>query len=124
MKMSTETLNKLLSMARETLDASLKNNRSQAIVILTQIGNIYCFYAPWEEYCATEDQIVTILAEKNDTAVAAVLGMWEDGCVDVVSYKLREKLVTLDERNREALLVLQGQAGYVVRTIDASIVKK
>lgn len=64
------------------------------------------------------------LAEKNDTAIEAVLGMWEDGCVDIISYKLREKLIALDERNRETLLVLQGQTGYVVRTVDASVVKK
>lgn len=118
---ATEPLIKLLTLAEETLANSPKTHMSQAIVFLTQAGNTYCFYTPLDNYSATEDQIVAILAEKNDTAINSLVAMWENGSIDIVSHSLRKKLIALNESNQNAWMFLRGDSGYTVCTINSTM---
>ena len=123
--MNTQVLEQLLRCARETLEASPKTPSSQVIVLKTVKGNAYAFTTPSfteepEAFASTEDQIVEALGNQKDTAVEAMVTMWADGCVDLPSFRFRQKLVALDPRNLETEMPLMAAEGtYAVRTIGA-----
>ncbi len=119
MELTVQTVNRMIDQACQTLETSPKTEMSQAVVILTRAGNSYCFHNTLEDLPAEEDRIVAALEEKNDTAVLCLIAVWRKGGVDVVSYGLREKLIALNDANREAWMPM-----LTVRTVGESMVKK
>ncbi len=119
MEMTLDTSIQMLKLAKDTLRLSRKNPMSQAIVILTQTGHYYAHAAALDTLPAAEDQIVERLRKKKDTAVQCVLVVWQNGGVDLPSYSLRQKLIALNESNRQAWLLLPS-----VRSIASTMVKE
>ncbi len=119
MEMTLDTCIQMLKLAQDTLRLCRKTPMSQAIVILTQAGHYYAHAADLDTLPAAEDQIVAGLLKKKDTAVQCVLVVWQNGGVDLPSYSLRQKLIDLNEANRQAWLLLPS-----VRSIDSTMVKE
>ncbi len=119
MKMTLEDGIRLLTLAKEALDAAPEEEDSQAIVLLTHAGNFHCYYTTLQDLPATEDRIVAELQAQAEAAVCALLVVWKKGGVDLPSYSLREKLIALEATNREALLFMP-----VVRLLESTMLQK
>ncbi len=110
MEMTLETIIQMQTMAKDAVYEAAKTMiRAEAVVILTQTGNVYCHCASWEDRAATEDRIVAELAEKKDTAVSLVAFMWKEGLSEGMVHapvSLQKKLLALNEANRQTWLYM------------------
>ena len=128
--MNSDIFAQLLDCARETLETSPKTPFSQAIALKTAKGNTYCFSTPSfteepEAFAAAEDRILSALQEREERGVEALVTMWADGCVDLPSYRFREKLLALDPCNRETeILLLAAEGAYATRSIGTCMPEK
>ena len=57
------------------------------------------------------------MAKANDTVVAKMVAMWNEGCVDVPSYAFRKALLELDDANRQTKVLLRSESGYITKAI-------
>lgn len=91
----------------------------QAVILKTETGNIcHCVsHAIRSGDTGAEDQLAAELRARGDTRVRCLLAMWQGGSVDLPSCNLREQLLSLDEGNGPCPILLQGEAGYVLRPL-------
>ena len=59
------------------------------------------------------------LRENGDTQIVKSLTVWKGGQIDLPSYQFRKALLALDERNRDAELILQGKGGVITKKLSA-----
>ena len=96
-------------------------------VLRTAQGNEYRFplsmQEPFEKNLAVHaQQAVDTLAQNNDTHVLYLLQVWKKGhCLDLPPHGLREVLSELHPDNRNALLLLQGEGTFIVKTVAAPL---
>lgn len=102
----------LLDLAKQKLAEQQAEKMSQAIVLRSENGKLYSFFAQLEDLPAAEDAICRKLSDASGTAITHMAALWENGQVDIPSHRLRSHLVALDEKNRDALILLQGENGY------------
>lgn len=114
-------LKELLALAGETLDNAPEAHMSQAIALRTAAGSTHAFFTTLAELPAVEERILAALTAGGDTQVSFLVVLWESRCVDLPAYSLREKLIALDRRNLETLLVLQGEGHLAVRTVGSTM---
>ena len=111
----------LLALAGETLDNAPGADMSQAIALRTAAGSTHAFFTTLAELPAAEERVLADLTAGGDTRVSFLVALWESRCVDLPAYSLREKLIALDRRNLETLLVLQGEGHLSIRTLGSTM---
>lgn len=111
----------LLALAKNAFDRFDAGEMSQAVAIQTTAGNMHVFMMSFDDQTASEEKILNTLVTQKDTAIAFLVAMWGNHWIDLPSYSLRQKLIDIDESNREALLVLQGENCLVVRTVGSTM---
>lgn len=95
-------------------------------VLRTAQGNEYRFLLsmqePFEESLTNHaQQAVDALIQNNDTHVLYLLHIWKQGhCLDLPPYSLRQVLTELHPENQNALLLLQGEDAWIIRTIAST----
>lgn len=116
-KMEELELRALLEEAEHLLRADPK--AEQVIVVKTAKGDL--------QHCANHDILSGDTAEevrfaeelrrRDDGEIRCLAALWSNGCADVPSMHLRERLLELSEKNAEAVLPLRGEDGWSVKTI-------
>lgn len=101
----------LLCLAKQKLSQCAAAKMSQAIVLRGESGKLYSVFASLEDLPAGEDTICRQLSDASDTGITHMAVLWENGQVDLPSHRLRSRLVALDAKNRDALILLQGEMG-------------
>ena len=87
----------------------------QVTVLLANNNNIYV---------AVNDVDGTICKELNNdknTKIIKMLTMWKDGGIDLSSIRFRKALISLDEDNCNADVILRGKDGYLIKKLAATI---
>ena len=116
-----QAFTELLTLAEEAVIPVATDGMWQAIACKTAAGNTHLFFLTFDDQTASEEKILSTLTTQKDTAIAFLLVMWNNHCIDLPSYSLRQKLIAMDEKNREALLVLRGENCLAVRTIGSTM---
>lgn len=104
------------------------NGCANAIVIMTAKGNT--FGAVTEDgrmedgYCACADKVLEQLTDSRDTEVKMIVCLWDGGPLDISSYYFRKKLCDLNENNKNAEMLLEGENEYHIRTVEQTFGKK
>lgn len=112
----------LLSAAGNALkELSPEAGGSYAIALKTGGGKI-CSAASTDRQ--TDERIMQALIGAGETRVTHLVAVWKEGCLDIPSYALREKLLGLNKENENALLALQGEGCFVVRTVGSTVPAK
>ena len=101
----------LLCLAKQKIAEYAAAKMSQAIVLRGESGKVHSFFAPLEDLPAAEDAICRQLSDASDTGITHMAVLWENGQLDLPSHRLRSRLVILDAKNRDALILLQGEKG-------------
>ena len=101
----------LLCLAKQKIAEYEAAKMSQAIVLRSESGKVHSFFAPLEDLPAAEDAICRQLSDASDTGITHMAVLWENGQLDLPSHRLRSRLVILDAKNRDALILLQGEKG-------------
>ena len=87
----------------------------QVTVLLSNNNNIYV---------AVNDVDGTICEELNNdknTKIIKMLTVWKDGAIDLSSIRFRKALISLDEDNCNADVILRGKDGYLIKKLAATI---
>lgn len=116
------TFDKLIKHAEAMLqnESMKEQEHSQAIVAITSNGNVVgCVrenaFAP---EISSERLFFKQLDDGHDTEIKKIGVMWSDGSIDMLSYDLRKKLCDLNEKNKNAEMLLpEMRGGYIIRTI-------
>ena len=97
---------------------------TQAVVLLSAKGNEYSILIKnaLSEEKADETALLERIKNVNDTEIRYVLCLWQDGYIDIPSYKFRKSLCTIDLKNEESLLFVMTADG--VSEIKASTTMK
>lgn len=111
----------LLCLARQVLSDHATSKTSQAIVLRSKSSKVYSYFAIWEELPAVEEQICSQLTKESDPAIIHMAVMWENGQIDLPSHRLRSRLIALDTRNRDTLILLRGEGGCTFRTLSTTL---
>ena len=79
-----------------------------------------------KEYCfpidLKTDFVSTILAAlEQDAKVEYIVHMWKNHWLDLPAYDLRKGLVELCPKNKDAKLMLIGEDGFVIHTIEETM---
>lgn len=115
------SFSKLLSCAEKVLQNCPKAEITFVTAVKTGQGQIYTAVSTAS---LSDEQILQAMTQQQDTKAEYLLTIWKVGCLDIPSLGLREKLIALNEENADALLLLQGEGGYVVRTIGSTMPQK
>lgn len=96
---------------------------TQAIVLRTARGNEYCatIKNALSEECADERALLQILSSNEDTEISRILCMWQDGGVDIPSFRFRKMIYELDSANAESGIFVKTATGYAVFGLENSI---
>ena len=57
------------------------------------------------------------MAQTNDTVVAKMVAMWQEGSVDVPSYAFRKALLAMNPANGQTEVILRTERGYITKAI-------
>lgn len=95
----------------------------QVIAVKTAKGNTYHFanHQVQAGSRADEDRFVELLREKDDVTVQYLVAMWNTCGIDLPSMHFRRRLLELSPQNAEAVIPLQGEGGYLMRTIGSTM---
>lgn len=97
----------------------------QAVSVWTVRGNLRQFFSAhiMEGDHSEEDAFLSMLREKGEPEVQKLVCLFRDtaGWPELASYHLRQGLAELDPANADALLLLQGETGPVVKRLGATL---
>ena len=85
----------------------------QVTVLLTNNDNVYVAVNDIDGMICEE------LKRNKDTEIIKMLTMWKGGGVDVPSFAFRQALMKMNEANKNADIILQGKAGYLIKKLGA-----
>ncbi len=108
----------LVETANEELKKKNATYMTQAIVLKTAKGNIYRTVVPDTLADTESDELLKEMKLNGDTCIESIVCCWEDGCVDMPSYEFMQKLMSLDRRNKDAVVLLQGLDRYIVKELE------
>lgn len=121
------TLSHLMNLAEKALeDSPQAEERQEVTVVITTHDKIYTDTAGDSQRGA---QLAKKLKEQGDTQVTHLVTMIRS-CTDVTglrqgldlpSYALRKMLIELNEKNKYALLAMQGHGYIIARTVDSTM---
>ena len=82
----------------------------QLIALQSAKGKNYVFSVrDWTDP-APEEAFLNKLRDSGDTEIELLVCLWRDGmCLDLPSMRFRQALTALDERNAEALILMNGE---------------
>ena len=96
---------------------------AEGITILrTGKGQEYRFPFSFQENFTAE--VVAALTAAGDPQVLYILHIWTNHALDVPSYELREALLALHPENRNTRMLLVGEKGFHIRSIEETMPKK
>jgi len=110
----------LLRLGRQILAEHRQNGTlssgAEVILLRTAEGNIY-HHDDSDVVTATHDSLIDELAEKGDTHVTEMVCMGPNGGLDIGSFRFRDRLFDLDERNGGTKVLVQGYDSLHFRTL-------
>lgn len=109
---------RLAEIAGEELKKKNATYMTQAVVLKTVNGNIYHTVISDTLADTESDVLLKEMKQRGDTHIENIVCCWEDGGVDMPSYEFRQKLMSLDRRNKDALILLQGLDKYIVKELE------
>lgn len=109
---------RLADIAGEELKKKNATYMTQAVVFKTAKGNIYHAVIGNTLADTESDTLLKEMRLNCDTHIESIVCCWEDGCVDIPSYELRQKIISLDPKNKDALILLQGLDRYIVKELE------
>lgn len=98
---------------------------TQVVVVLTSNHNMYGTVIDhvMDSAHGCEHAFLQKLQDQHDTDIRQMVCMWPEGSLDVPSYDFRQMICHLHENNQNAELLLQGQDGYLRKTIAQTMPK-
>ncbi len=75
-------------------------------------------------YTAIDDLSGAICEElkvKKDTRILKLITIWKNGPIDLPSLKFRQRLIALNESNKDAEMILQGKDGYIINKVSQTM---
>lgn len=117
-----EMLEALCMKAMQT--AQLHPEVEQVTAVQTSTGNIhFVLDSPLQSNFDTsaENQLIDVLKRTCDTHILMIVTVWNRQEVDIPTISLRTRLVELDIRNRDALLLLYGEHGRHARILHTTL---
>lgn len=110
----------LLCLGRQAIAEQKRNgtlsDRSEIVVLRTAKGKIHCHYDP-DFLTATHASLIDELAKKGDTHATEMVCMGANGGLDLGSFRFRDRLFDLDERNGGTKILVQGYDSLHFRTL-------
>ena len=73
------------------------------------------------EILQEENPFVQQLVEQDDAEIKYIVCMWNNYGVEVPSNQLRKCLLAASPKNEDALMILQGEYDYAIRTIKSTM---
>ena len=116
-------LDKLIQIAKEklaTVDEAVDVEglpAPQVTVLLTANNTVYVAVND------ADGRICETMVKNQDTKVVRMLTVWQDGGVDLSSYRFRVALVEMNACNTDAAIILQGENGLHTKTLGATMPK-
>lgn len=68
-----------------------------------------------------EDAFFTMLIDREETAIQAVVCMWNNRSIDLPSSHFRHRLMELCPDNQNAVVLLQGENALIVKKLEQLI---
>ncbi len=75
-------------------------------------------------YTAIDDlsgAICEELALKKDTRILKLITIWKNGQIDLPSLRFRQRMIALNENNKDAEMILQGKDGCIIKKISQTM---
>ena len=124
--MHTDDMDLLRQMYHSAAESEMPDADGVTILRTTQ-GNEYRFFLsmrePFETNLANQaQQTVNTLTQRSDTHVLYLLHIWKNGCcLDLPPHTLRKALTELHPENQNALLMLQGETGFIFKSMVSTL---
>ena len=116
------TLSYLMTLAEKVLAELPQTDELRNItVVITDRDNIYTGSTVSDESSAA---LIRQLTEQDDTYVTHLVTVFPGPALELPSYTFRQMLLELNEKNANALMVLQGHECLRARTIGSTMPAK
>lgn len=100
----------------------LNPDAEQVVVVRTTKNRIRSYtFDSMSEIIAADNAFVRQLVEQDDVEIKYIVSMWNNYGLEVPSIQLRKCLLEVSPKNGEALVVLQGEYDFAVRTIKSTM---
>lgn len=108
----------LVTTAKDALKFIKPEDMTQAVVFKTSLGNVYHTVIQNTGEDKESDKLLAQMKKNEDTHITEMVCVWHEGSVDLPSYDLRVKLLSLNPKNKDSLVLLQGLEKYIVKELD------
>ena len=112
----------LVQKAKELV--ALHSSADQVIIVKTQKGNVYHFInylhvdGQFIGKSDDEERFVQMLLDKEEPVLKYIVCMWNEYSIDVPSMHFRELLMSISEKNADAMLVLKSMSDLNLKKIS------
>jgi len=122
-KYSVESFNLMLKTAKEKIADNNELTTFQILIIESPKNNLFYDFVNYmlPNESSKENEILNKLKENEDTEISKIICMWNDGCVDLPSFHFRKSICELNEKNKDAEILLNGKDGFFVSKIDRTL---
>ena len=116
----SDIFEKMMGTARDILNNAEKGEYTQAIVLLSANGAEYAALIKnaLSKDKSDEKALLERLTVANDTEIEYLLCVWQNGGIDLPSYRFREMLYETDQRNTECKIFVLTQNGTSVVKLE------
>ncbi len=87
------------------------------VIVIKYIGDEYDKFCLLPDEYVTCEKIIKKLKKTRNLQIESMICMWNDGTADLPSMAFRKQLCELHASNKETLMLLQGEDGYITKTI-------
>jgi cytidine deaminase len=114
---------KMKALATETLSNAKVGQYTQAIVLFSESETLYgaVIENALSQERADERELLEKLKTNGDARIRYCLCMWQDGGVDIPSFRFRKMIYELDSANAESGIFVKTATGYAVFGLENSI---
>ena len=108
-------MRELFNIAKRAISEDGALMASQVTVLWTSNHRFYTAMDDWSGAICEELKI------KNDTHILKILTVWKNGQLDLPSLRFRQRLIALNESNKNAEMILQGKDGYIIKRVSQTM---
>ncbi|MBQ7034562.1 MAG: hypothetical protein IJN34_02375 [Clostridia bacterium] len=108
-------MQELFDIAKRALTDEKTLKASQVTVLWT---SNHCIYTAIDDLSGA---ICEELALKKDTRILKLITIWKNGQIDLPSLRFRQRMIALNENNKDTDMILQGKDGYIIKKVSQTM---
>ncbi len=91
------------------------------VIIIKYVGDEFDKFCLLPCEYVTGEKIIKKLKKTRSFQIESMVCMWNNTCLDLPAMALRQQLCELHDGNKDTIMLLQGEDGYITKCIGETL---